>query len=33
MDAFVVKPFDRETLEEAIASARGTSAKRAANAA
>lgn len=33
MDAFVVKPFDRETLEQAIATARGTSAKRAANAA
>jgi CheY-like chemotaxis protein len=33
MDAFVVKPFDRETLEEAIAGARGTSAKRAASAA
>ncbi|HWK87207.1 MAG TPA: ATP-binding protein [Xanthobacteraceae bacterium] len=33
MDAFVVKPFDRDTLEEAIASARGMSAKRAANAA
>jgi signal transduction histidine kinase/CheY-like chemotaxis protein len=30
MDAFIVKPFDRETLEEAIATARGTSAKRAA---
>ncbi len=30
MDAFIVKPFDRETLEEAIASARGTRAKRAA---
>ncbi len=33
MDAFVVKPFDRETLESAIAAARGTSAKRAAAAA
>jgi len=30
MDAFVVKPFDRETLESAIATARGTSAKRSA---
>ncbi len=33
MDAFVVKPFDRETLEQAITSARGTNAKRVANAA
>ena len=33
MDAFVVKPFDRETLEAAIDSARGVSAKRAADAA
>lgn len=33
MDAFVVKPFDRETLEAAIDTARGVSAKRAANAA
>jgi signal transduction histidine kinase/DNA-binding response OmpR family regulator len=33
MDAFVVKPFDRETLEQAIASARGVNAQRAANAA
>ena len=33
MDAFVVKPFDRERLEEAIASARGMNARRAANAA
>jgi hypothetical protein len=30
MDAFVVKPFDRDMLEEAIAKARGMSAKRAA---
>jgi signal transduction histidine kinase/CheY-like chemotaxis protein len=30
MDAFVVKPFDRDMLEEAIAQARGMSAKRAA---
>jgi CheY-like chemotaxis protein len=33
MDGFVVKPFGRETLEEAIANARGISAKRAADAA
>jgi signal transduction histidine kinase/CheY-like chemotaxis protein len=33
MDAFVVKPFDRDMLEEAIATARGMSAKRAAAAA
>jgi CheY-like chemotaxis protein len=33
MDAFVVKPFDRETLDEAIASARGMSTKRVASAA
>lgn len=30
MDAFVVKPFDRDMLEEAITAARGMSAKRAA---
>lgn len=33
MDAFVVKPFDRETLEAAIDTARGVTAKRAASAA
>jgi CheY-like chemotaxis protein len=32
MDGFVVKPFGRETLEEAIANARGIRAKRAADA-
>jgi CheY-like chemotaxis protein len=33
MDAFVVKPFDRDQLDEAISKARGINALRAANAA